>query len=163
MVCSGAHNAVEKLILRLTYYLRRSHGASLVAQTYQVVYKRMGGRRMASPLAKVESDLMRGAGPTAVLQLLARQEMYGYELVSKLRDETSGTLAMGHSTLYPLLYNLEAKGLIASKERVAESGRARRYYSLTAAGRKALKLQREQWQSLTGAMVKLGIVAPVAG
>jgi PadR family transcriptional regulator PadR len=115
---------------------------------------------MPSPLAKVESDLIRGAGPTAVLQLLARREMYGYELVSMLRDETAGTLALGHSTLYPLLYNLEAKGLITSEERVVESGRARRYYSVTAAGRKALKQQREQWQSLTGAMVKLGIVSP---
>jgi len=89
--------------------------------------------------------------------------MYGYELVSKLRDETSGTLAMGHSTLYPLLYNLEAKGLITSEERVVESGRTRRYYSVTTAGRKALKQQREQWQSLIGAMVKLGIVSPAAG
>ena len=114
---------------------------------------------MPLSVAKVESDLMRGAGPTAVLQLLARREMYGYELVSMLRDETAGTLAMGHSTLYPLLYNLEAKGLITSEERVADSGRTRRYYSVTTSGRKALKQQREQWQSLASAMLKLGIIS----
>ena len=54
---------------------------------------------------------MRGAGPAAVLALLARRgEMYGYELVAALSAGSSGALAMGQATLYPLLYNLEAQG-----------------------------------------------------
>src|SRR5215207_2441592 len=116
---------------------------------------------MAVSIEKVERELVRGAGPTAVLQLLSRRAMYGYELVSMLREETAGVLGMGHSTLYPLLYNLEAKGLITSVEREADSGRTRRYYSVTATGKKALKEQREQWQSLSGALVKLGVIAPL--
>ena len=64
---------------------------------------------------KVERELIRGAGPVAVLQLLKRHEMYGYELAETLSRKTSGVLAMGQSTLYPLLYSLEAKQLVESR------------------------------------------------
>src|SRR5215510_2876356 len=84
-------------------------------------------------LMKIESELMRGAGPTAVMQLLSGGEKYGYELVEALARQSNGVLAMGQSTLYPLLYNLEAKGLVTS--RVDESGaRPRRFYRLTQQG-----------------------------
>jgi PadR family transcriptional regulator, regulatory protein PadR len=110
---------------------------------------------------RVERELLRGAGPTAVLLLLSKREMYGYELAQSLGEQTSGALAMGHSTLYPLLYNLESKGLISSRERTADSGRLRRYYALTGEGRKALKAQRSQWQTLAEALMQLGIITPV--
>ncbi len=71
---------------------------------------------------RVETELMRGAGPVAVLKLLERGEMYGYELVEAISRRTEGVLDMGQSTLYPLLYNLEAKGLI--KSRWEEAGAA---------------------------------------
>ena len=61
---------------------------------------------------RIERELMRGAGPTAVMGLLEQRPMYGYELVVALQERTGGVLAMGQSTLYPLLYNLEAKGLV---------------------------------------------------
>ena len=47
-----------------------------------------------------------------MLQLLEKRPMYGYELVEALAQRTDGVLAMGQSTLYPLLYNMEAKKLI---------------------------------------------------
>lgn len=106
---------------------------------------------------KIEREIMRGAGPTAVLQLLSSQEMYGYELVSTLATRSNGVLKMGQSTLYPLLYNLEAKGLVASKEKEAPNGRVRRYYRLTSKGKKKLAADREQWVSLIEAMGALGI------
>jgi PadR family transcriptional regulator PadR len=110
---------------------------------------------------RVERELMRGAGPVAVLQLLERREMYGYELVEALSKRSDGVLAMGHSTLYPLLYSLEAKGLVASEEREADSGRVRRYYRVTDAGRKWLRAQRRQWRALGRAMLGLGILDPL--
>ncbi|MBC7835560.1 MAG: helix-turn-helix transcriptional regulator [Phycisphaerales bacterium] len=109
---------------------------------------------------KIERELLRGAGPLAVLKLLERAEMYGYEIVEALAQRTSGVLAMGQSTLYPLLYNLEAKGLIQSRWLAAESGRERRYYSLTGKGRKRLKEDCERWSALASAMAALGIVSP---
>ncbi|MDB5326259.1 MAG: putative PadR family transcriptional regulator [Phycisphaerales bacterium] len=107
---------------------------------------------------KIERELMRGVGPVAVLRLLEGGEKYGYELVAALDRQTDGVLAMGQSTLYPLLYNLEAKGLIASRVETVESGRERKYYRLTSSGKKRLDHEREQWQAVTAAMGKLGIV-----
>ncbi len=109
---------------------------------------------------KIERELMRGAGPLAVLQLLERREMYGYELVEALSKQTDGVLAMGQSTLYPLLYNLEAKRLVNSRWSQAENGRKRKYYALTVKGTSWLRARREQWQQLVGAMEGLGLVPP---
>jgi PadR family transcriptional regulator PadR len=101
---------------------------------------------------------MRGAGPVAVLQLLAKREMYGYELIGELDQQTAGVLAMGQSTLYPMLYHLEAKGLIRGRWRRGESGRRRKYYAITAAGRQRLTHQRAEWDELFAAMQVLGLV-----
>lgn len=107
---------------------------------------------------KLERELMRGAGPTAVLHLLSSRAMYGYELVEALATRTEGVLAMGQSTLYPMLYNLEAKGLVEAEWRDADSGRERKYYSLTGKGKRKLKADLEQWNNLAGALTALGIL-----
>lgn len=107
---------------------------------------------------KLERELMRGAGPTAVLQLLSAREMYGYQLVEALAARSDGVLAMGQSTLYPMLYNLEAKGLIEGEWRTADSGRERKYYRLTGAGRKKLAADRKAWTALTQSLTAMGIV-----
>ena len=107
---------------------------------------------------RIERERMRGAGPVAVLSLLSRGEMYGYELVEALDRRTDGVLDMGQSTLYPLLYNLEAKGIVESERRVAENGRERKYYRLTGDGRSRLASDSQQWQAVTDAMRALGVV-----
>ena len=109
---------------------------------------------------KIERELMRGAGPTAVLRLLSGREMYGYELVEALSERTEGVLAMGQSTLYPMLYNLEAKGEIEAEWRQANSGRDRKYYRLTGKGRKRLERDTEAWRALAKAMASLGVLEP---
>ena len=106
---------------------------------------------------RVERELMRGAGPAAVLQLLEPGERYGYELIRLLERQSNGVLAMGQSTLYPLLYNLEAKGLIASRTDKSES-RPRKYYHLTDKGKRQLARDRQQWEALSAALGKLGII-----
>jgi PadR family transcriptional regulator PadR len=106
---------------------------------------------------RLERELMRGAGPVAVMRLLASGEKYGYELVETLARQSNGVLAMGQSTLYPLLYNLEAKGLV--KSRVDLSGpRARRFYHLTGKGEKKLAADTKQWQALWEAFRSFDIV-----
>lgn len=112
---------------------------------------------------RVEKELMRGAGPVAVLGLLEAREMYGYELVDALSRRTDGVLAMGQSTLYPLLYNLEGKRLIKSTWREAESGRKRKYYGLTRKGVRWLRAQEDQWKSLVAALGGLGIIESPSG
>lgn len=110
---------------------------------------------------KIERELMRGAGPVAVLKLLERHEMYGYELVEALSNKTGGILAMGQSTLYPMLYGLEAKSLIAGVWRTVE-GRDRKYYRLTDKGRKRLATDTEQWSRVIDAMRALGVATRAA-
>lgn len=110
---------------------------------------------------RVERELMRGAGPAAVMRLLEGGERYGYELVKMLDRRSDGVLAMGQSTLYPLLYNLEAKGLVASRVAPAgdaDTGRPRKYYRLTDRGKRQLARDRKQWEALSTAMGKLGVI-----
>ena len=111
------------------------------------------------PTERAERELMRGAGPAAVLALLDRRgEMYGYELVSALSAGSSGALDMGQATLYPMLYNLEAKGLLRATWRETPSGRRRKYYALTPKGRRRLDDHRRQWKAVTRALARLGVL-----
>ena len=103
-------------------------------------------------------EMVRGAGVTAVLALLAEGDSYGWELAEHLADRSEGFLDLGQATLYPLLYNLEAKGLVTSRRQRAESGRMRKYYRLTPAGAKALRRSRSQWRRLVRAMANLHIL-----
>ena len=109
---------------------------------------------------ELRRELIRGAGPAAVLQLLKHRDRYGYELVEALSARSEGVLAMGQSTLYPLLYNLESKGLVRSRWVELPYGRRRRYYGITDAGLAMLEDHRARWQELFQAMVSLGLVAP---
>ncbi len=108
---------------------------------------------------RVQRELMRGAGPVAVLQLLQARPMYGYQLVEAMGSATEGVLAMGQSTLYPLLYNLEAKGLIRGKWTEADSGRKRKVYRLTPKGEARLESERAQWSRLVEALTAIGVVS----
>ncbi len=107
----------------------------------------------------LEREWMRGAAPLAVLTLLEGREMYGYELVEALEKDTGGILAMGQSTVYPLLYNLEARGHVTPVSRTAPTGRRRKYYQITPVGRTWLEGQRHQWGQLVHGLGRLGIVA----
>ena len=111
---------------------------------------------------RIESELIRGAAPLAVLQLLEQGEMYGYEMVDALARGSNGALALGQSTLYPLLYNLEAKGLLSSDRRQAPSGRLRKYYRVTPKGRRYLTAGRKRWRALTEEMDRLGVLGGAA-
>ena len=107
---------------------------------------------------KLERELMRGAGPTAVLQLLSSGgEMYGYQIVETLASESKGVFELGQSTLYPMLYNLEAKGLVASTNKKGDNGRNRRYYKLTTKGKKRLAKDRQQWAAVVKGLGALGV------
>lgn len=114
---------------------------------------------------QIERELMRGAGPVAVLKLLQDGPKYGYELVEALARQSGGLLTMGQSTLYPLLYNLESQGIVRGKEQTANNGRTRKYYSLTAKGKRRLVKDTKQWQAAAVAMQNLGILptGPLSG
>lgn len=103
---------------------------------------------------KIERELLKGVAPLAVLKLLSRREMYGYELVQELERGSDGVLKLGQSTLYPLLYNLEAQGLVASAWQ-EDASRRRKYYRLTDAGQKRLARDLNQWEALVHGVGRL--------
>lgn len=105
----------------------------------------------------LDTDWIRGAGALAVLTLLERRAMYGYELVEALERDSGGLLDLGQSTVYPLLYNLEGRGLVRPETRRAPSGRRRKYYHVTPAGERFLAGQRIQWGTLVEALRRLGV------
>jgi len=97
---------------------------------------------------KFESQLLKGVAPVVVLQILSRGPMYGYELSQAIEQRSGEILTLGKGTLYPLLYNLEAKKLVQAKWETTDSGRNRRYYSITGAGKEELAQQKVQLQGL---------------
>jgi PadR family transcriptional regulator PadR len=97
---------------------------------------------------KFESQLLKGIAPVVVLQILSRGEMYGYELTQAIENRSDEILTLGKGTLYPLLYNLEAKRLVKARVEITKSGRKRRYYSITGKGKEYLSGQTEQLRKL---------------
>lgn len=98
---------------------------------------------------KFESQLLKGIAPAVVLEILSRGQMYGYELGRAIEQRSGEILSLGKGTLYPLLYNLEAKKLVRGAWQNAESGRKRRYYSITGKGKDQLAKQKAELKELT--------------
>ena len=111
---------------------------------------------------KFESQLLKGIAPAVVLEILSRGRMYGYELSQAIEQRSGNILTLGKGTLYPLLYNLEAKKLIKGRWETAESGRERRYYSITSKGKAQLAKQKQELKELTTSLnlVFGGALAP---
>ena len=101
---------------------------------------------------KFESQLLKGIAPAVVLEILSGGQMYGYELSQVIEQRSDDILTLGKGTLYPLLYNLEAKKLVKGKWQRAESGRKRRYYSITGKGKDQLARQKSQLKELTAGL-----------
>jgi PadR family transcriptional regulator PadR len=101
---------------------------------------------------KFESQLLKGIAPVVVLEILSRGSMYGYELSHAVEERSGDVLTLGKGTLYPLLYNLEAKKLVAGRWETSESGRRRRYYSITGEGKDELAKQKAQLRELTAGL-----------
>jgi len=97
---------------------------------------------------KFESQLLKGIAPVVVLQILSRGEMYGYELAGAIEKRSEEILTLGKGTLYPLLYNLEARRLVRARYETTKNGRKRRYYSITGKGKEYLAGQTEQLRLL---------------
>ncbi len=108
----------------------------------------------------LEREWMRGAAPLAVLTLLRRRAMYGYELVEALERESGGLLEMGQSTVYPLLYGLEERGHLQAVWRTAPTGRRRKYYEPTPEGLVWADAQQAQLDTLIEAFRRLARRGP---
>lgn len=92
----------------------------------------------------LNKDLMASSLAPLVLLILRRQESYGYEIIQELREKTGGELNVAEGTLYPVLKKMEAKNWIEGTWKKANTGRERRYYTLTSKGNQELDEQYSQ-------------------
>ena len=97
---------------------------------------------------KWQSQLRKGVLEFVLLLLLEREELYGYELIKKLRAVAD--LETSEGTIYPILNRLQGAGRIESRWIERDSGVPRKYYSLTESGVGFLREMEREWKSLVG-------------
>ena len=86
----------------------------------------------------VERSLVSGSMKMLILNLLSEKDMYGYEMIDTLRQKSQNVFELKAGTLYPLLHDLEEKGLLVVYEQEFK-GKTRKYYSLTKQGKRYRK------------------------
>jgi PadR family transcriptional regulator PadR len=109
----------------------------------------------------VGSEIKRGTAELAILSVLEDGALHGYEIARRIEQVTNGKLRFTLASLYPLLYRMEKRGWVRGEWQTAESGRRRRTYRLTAAGKKKIVPLRAEWSELFEALRRLEKVADV--
>ncbi len=103
----------------------------------------------------IDKNLVTRSTSMLLLKLLQDGDMYGYQMIEELAKRSDDTFALKAGTLYPLLHDLERQGMIDAYEKTAETGRVRKYYSLTKAGKRALTEKTAEWASFSAAVDKV--------
>jgi PadR family transcriptional regulator PadR len=99
-----------------------------------------------------DREFLTGTVGVLILSLLSEREMYGYEILQEAERRSDRAFRLKEGTLYPALHQLERAGLLKGRWREAPTGRLRKYYSLTAKGRRRAESKRRQWISISAAM-----------
>jgi DNA-binding PadR family transcriptional regulator len=109
----------------------------------------------------IDTKIKRGSGVLAILALLDKEPLHGYEISKRISRATGGVLQFNLASLYPVLYRMEKRDWVKGKWQQAPSGRKRRYYHLTSEGRKQLAPLRKEWTLFFQALHCLAGVAHV--
>jgi PadR family transcriptional regulator PadR len=94
------------------------------------------------------ADLLQGTLDMLILKAVSLGPLHGYGVLLRLRQISKQRLEIQQGSLYPALYRLEHQGLLAGEWGESENKRRARYYSLTPAGRRALKEQTRNWNRM---------------
>lgn len=96
-----------------------------------------------------------------ILAVLEDRARHGYEIARLIDDRSGGVLRFHVGSLYPMLYRMERRGWIDGKWIEKSGQRRRRYYRLTAQGKKVLLEQRTNWQELLAALQRVAGLEPI--
>jgi PadR family transcriptional regulator, regulatory protein PadR len=96
----------------------------------------------------IGKDLMAASSTPIVLAILAEADSYGYAILQRVRELSGGRIEWTDGMLYPVLHRLERLGHVEARWEVADTGRRRKYYRITAGGRAQLAEERRQWQAV---------------
>lgn len=108
----------------------------------------------ADPVS-INKDLVAASSTPLVLAILAEGDSYGYAILKRVRELSGGELEWTDGMLYPVLHRLERSGLVETRWERAESGRRRKYYRVTEAGRRQLADERRQWRTVDETLRKI--------
>lgn len=100
-------------------------------------------------------DLKKGSAEFLVLSLLEHERRHGYELNRLIESRSKGTLTFHIASLYPLLYRMEDRGWITGRWVEKAGERKRRFYSITASGRRVLAEMRDEWRAFSVAVARV--------
>jgi len=100
-------------------------------------------------------DLLPGTLDLLILRTLTRGDMHGYGIALHLKTTSEDVLQVGESSLYPALQRLLMNGWVKAEWGASDNNRRARYYSLTAAGRKRLAAERQEFDELVLAIQKV--------
>jgi PadR family transcriptional regulator PadR len=103
----------------------------------------------------ITPDLLPGTLDLLVLRTLALGPMHGYGIAQRLKQVSEDVLQVGESSLYPALQRLLMNGWVKAEWGASENNRKARYYTLTAAGRKRLAVEREEFGRMISAIQKV--------
>jgi PadR family transcriptional regulator PadR len=106
----------------------------------------------------MQSELKKGTAEVLILSLLENRPRHGYEIAKLIEERSEGVLEFHVASLYPMLYRLERRGWIEGRWLEKAGQRRRRYYKLTAAGRRALPAQRKTWREFIRAIQRVAQV-----
>ena len=98
------------------------------------------------------SDVLRGTLDLMILQTLELRPLHGSGIAARLEQVTDGAVDVGPGSIFPALYRLEQRGWLRGKWGASETGRRARFYALTAAGRRQLGVEKENWERIALAM-----------
>ncbi len=99
-----------------------------------------------------DREFLTGTVGVLILSLLAERDMYGYEILLEAERRSARAFHLKEGTLYPALHPMARSGLLRARWEESESGRPRKYYSLTAKGRRQAASKRRQWGEISAAM-----------
>ncbi|MBO4456658.1 MAG: helix-turn-helix transcriptional regulator [Butyrivibrio sp.] len=102
----------------------------------------------------IDKSLVSGSMTMLILKLLSEKDMYGYEMIDTLRQRSQNVFELKAGTLYPLLHSLEENNLVTVYEQET-LGKTRKYYSLTAQGKKKLNEKTEEWNTYSRAVCEV--------
>src|ERR1700730_684614 len=103
----------------------------------------------------LDRELKKGSAELLILSLVEARPRHGYEISKLIESRSDGTLKFNIASLYPLLYRLEKRGWLKGRWVEKAGERRRRYYRLTAEGKKVLAAQRNTWQEFVEAISRV--------
>jgi PadR family transcriptional regulator PadR len=101
---------------------------------------------------EISKDLVAASATPLVLAILSDGESYGYAILKRVGELSGGHLQWTDGMLYPVLHRLERLGYLTAVRKDSETGRQRKYYRITSAGRAQLANHQRQWQAVDAAL-----------